>query len=295
MTVRSTRILVFLGLSLLLIGCGSARLVLPQEILDPLSTLVVDLNIPGVTVEAPIEAITALPAVIVTGTVIETQSAEVASETPLAIALTGIGNPSTTPSEVPSTPVLTALPMASATPTPMPLPTRTAAPSATVVKVSATSQPPASTATNTIPTNTASAGGGCVTTGNGSFESQVIALINQERAAEGLPALKANNKLTNAARAHSQDMACIGFFSHNSPSSGDPFDRIVRAGYSFSSAGENIAAGYGSAAETVQGWMESPGHRANILGANFTEIGIGYAYWAESSYRSYITAVFAAP
>jgi uncharacterized YkwD family protein len=135
----------------------------------------------------------------------------------------------------------------------------------------------------------------CDPAGNSSFEAEVISLINQERANEGLPALSNQSQLTSAARTHSDDMACNNFFSHTSPTTGSPFDRITAAGYSYSAAGENIAAGYGSPSALVDGWMNSSGHRANILSTNFTQIGVGYAYWSDSDYGAYWTAVFASP
>lgn len=123
----------------------------------------------------------------------------------------------------------------------------------------------------------------------------MVALINQERANVGLSALSVDSRLTSAARVHSNDMACNNFFSHTSPTTGSPFDRISAAGYSYSWAGENIAAGYGSPAAVVEGWMNSPGHKANILSENFTQTGVGYAYWAGSDYGVYWTQVFAKP
>ncbi len=150
-------------------------------------------------------------------------------------------------------------------------------------------QPPPATSTNT------SAPASCSPSGNSSFENQVVSLINAERAAKGLPALTKQSQLTSAARIHSQDMACNNFFSHTSPTTGSPFDRIAAQGYSYSWAGENIAAGYGSASATVDGWMNSLGHKSIILDPNYVHIGVGYAYWGSSAYGSYITAVFAAP
>jgi uncharacterized protein YkwD len=135
----------------------------------------------------------------------------------------------------------------------------------------------------------------CNPTGNTSFENQVLDLINQERANQGLAPLTLNNQLTSAARSHNQDMACNDFFSHNSPTAGSPFDRILAAGYDYSWAAENIAAGYAAPQDTVAGWMNSSGHRANILGSNYIHVGIGYAYWGSSTYGSYWTAVFAGP
>ena len=90
-------------------------------------------------------------------------------------------------------------------------------------------------------------------------------------------------------------MACNSFFSHTSPTTGTPFDRIAAAGYSYSAAGENIAAGYGAPAALVEGWMGSEGHRDNILSTSFTHIGLGYASRGESAYGVYWTAVFASP
>jgi len=154
--------------------------------------------------------------------------------------------------------------------------------------------PTATKTQSTQPTNT-TASTTCNPSGNSSFESQVIALINQERADEGLSALSSQSQLTSAARIHSADMACNDFFSHNSPTTGSPYDRITAQGYDFSWAGENIAAGYTSPASMVESWMNSPGHRANILNENYIHIGIGYAYWGDSTYGSYWTAVFASP
>jgi uncharacterized protein YkwD len=135
----------------------------------------------------------------------------------------------------------------------------------------------------------------CDPGGSSAFEAEVISLINAERAKESLAGLTIQSQLTTAARNHSDDMSCNDFFSHNSPTSGSPFDRISAAGYSYSWAGENIAAGHGTPSALVEGWMDSQGHRDNILNANFTQIGIGYAYWESSDFGVYWTAVFAAP
>ncbi len=105
---------------------------------------------------------------------------------------------------------------------------------------------------------------------------QVLALTNSERAANGCGALSINNTLAVVAQAHAVDMAENDFFDHNSLNGQSPFDRMRAAGYSFSSAAENIAAGYSTPASVVAGWMNSAGHRANILNCSFTEIGIGY-------------------
>jgi len=130
---------------------------------------------------------------------------------------------------------------------------------------------------------------------NTSHEAQVIDLINVERAKAGLSALSAQGQLGSAARLHSTDMACNNYFSHTGLDGSTIGDRAERQGYNWSSVGENIAAGYSSPESVVQGWMNSPGHKANILGADYTEIGIGYAFGAASDYGAYWTAVFASP
>jgi uncharacterized protein YkwD len=130
---------------------------------------------------------------------------------------------------------------------------------------------------------------------NSSFESQVIALINKERANAGVGLLSGQGQLGNAARSHSQDMACNGFFSHTGSDGSSPSMRISREGYSWSAIAENIAAGYGDPASMVTGWMGSQGHKDNILNPNYTEVGIGYVYVAGSPYGAYWTANFAHP
>ncbi len=109
-----------------------------------------------------------------------------------------------------------------------------------------------------------------------SYESEVIRLVNVERAKAGLPALKANWELSRVARYKSQDMADKGYFSHNSPTYGSPFDMMKKFGISYRSAGENIAKGQKTPAAVVNAWMNSSGHRANILNSSYTEIGVGY-------------------
>ncbi|MBN2047327.1 MAG: hypothetical protein JW750_05755 [Anaerolineaceae bacterium] len=180
-------------------------------------------------------------------------------------------------------------------------PTKTSAPP-TATKTSA---PPTATKT-TAPTATKTSApptatqppAGCDDSTNGSYESQVIVLINQERAAQGLSALSGNSALTSAARRHSKDMACNGIFSHTGSDGSTPFSRMLDAGYAYSAAAENIYAGGGSSnspAAAVSAWMASTGHRANILGAAYVDIGIGYVYSAGSPYGGYYTANFGAP
>ncbi|RYL95911.1 hypothetical protein EWI07_00465 [Sporolactobacillus sp. THM7-4] len=118
------------------------------------------------------------------------------------------------------------------------------------------------------------------------FEQKVVDLTNQQRSKAGLKPLKADNRsLSRMARDKAQDMRDKNYFDHQSPTYGSPFDMMKKYGIHYSSAGENIAAGQKSPEEVVQGWMNSPGHRANILNANYTTIGVGYVQGG--SYGSY--------
>lgn len=110
-----------------------------------------------------------------------------------------------------------------------------------------------------------------------SFQNQVIQLVNEQRAANGLKPLTANAQLANTATLKSEDMAKLNYFDHNSPTYGSPFDMMKKYGISYRTAGENIAMGQTTPAQVMQGWMNSPGHRANILNSSFTQIGVGIA------------------
>lgn len=105
---------------------------------------------------------------------------------------------------------------------------------------------------------------------------QVIDLTNAERKKNGLPALKADTQLSGVAQKKSEDMRQNNYFSHTSPTYGSPFDMMRDFGVTYKTAGENIAQGQRSAQEVVQAWMNSEGHRKNILSKDFTHIGIGY-------------------
>ena len=106
--------------------------------------------------------------------------------------------------------------------------------------------------------------------------NQVVALVNEERAKNGLQPLRNNIALSEVAYNKAIDMANNNYFSHTSPTYGSPFDMMNTFGISYSSAGENIAQGYRTAEAVMTGWMNSTGHRENILNPTFTEIGIGY-------------------
>lgn len=105
---------------------------------------------------------------------------------------------------------------------------------------------------------------------------QVLDLVNKERTNAGLKPLSLNSELSKMALAKAQDMYDNNYFDHQSPTYGSPFDMMKAFGISYNSAGENIAKGQSSAEEVMNQWMNSPGHRANILNSSFTEIGIGY-------------------
>ncbi|WP_102275438.1 SafA/ExsA family spore coat assembly protein [Cytobacillus massiliigabonensis] len=123
-----------------------------------------------------------------------------------------------------------------------------------------------------------------------SVEDQVVQLVNQERAKYGLNPLKSNWELARVARYKSQDMIDRKYFDHNSPTYGTPFQMMKSFGISYRSAGENIAAGQATPKEVVQAWMNSEGHRKNILSSSFTEIGVGYV--KGGSYGHYWTQMF---
>jgi uncharacterized YkwD family protein len=116
------------------------------------------------------------------------------------------------------------------------------------------------------------------------FEQQVISLTNNERAKYGLQPLKLDEELSRVARTKSNDMKQNGYFSHTSPTYGSPFDMMKKFGIQYRAAGENIAKGQRSPEEVVNAWMNSEGHRKNILSSNFTHIGVGHVsgnYWTQ--------------
>lgn len=117
------------------------------------------------------------------------------------------------------------------------------------------------------------------------FEKEVVRLVNEIRVQNGLRELTYDWELSRVARYKSQDMHDNRYFSHTSPVYGTPFQMIKSFGISYRSAGENIAKGYTTPQAVVNGWMNSAGHRANILNASFTHIGVGYVkdgnYWTQ--------------
>ncbi|MBQ2766349.1 MAG: SafA/ExsA family spore coat assembly protein [Clostridia bacterium] len=121
------------------------------------------------------------------------------------------------------------------------------------------------------------------------YESEVVRLVNEARAQNGLKPLTHDWELSRVARYKSQDMRDNKYFSHTSPVYGSPFQMIKNFGISYRSAGENIAYGQRTPQAVVNAWMNSSGHRANILNASFTHIGVGYVkdgnYWTQMFIR----------
>lgn len=122
----------------------------------------------------------------------------------------------------------------------------------------------------------------------GGYEQQVLALTNEERKKAGLsPCAGSDANLNRSAKAKSEDMAAKNYFAHDSPTYGDPFAMMRNFGVQYQSAGENIAMGQPTPQEVVTAWMNSPGHRANILKPEFNYLGVGYvlkngkAYWTQ--------------
>ncbi|MEU2053772.1 CAP domain-containing protein [Streptomyces bungoensis] len=110
-------------------------------------------------------------------------------------------------------------------------------------------------------------------------EAEVLRLVNEERAKVGCSALAANSSLTGLAEGFSDDMAARGFFDHTDPDGASPWDRAAKAGIT-GLGGENIARGQADAAAVMQAWMNSPGHRANILNCDFKTLGVGVHFGA---------------
>ncbi|WP_371017478.1 SafA/ExsA family spore coat assembly protein [Pseudalkalibacillus sp. JSM 102089] len=119
---------------------------------------------------------------------------------------------------------------------------------------------------------------------------QVMDLTNAERAKNGLSPLTWNWEVARVARYKSADMRNKNYFSHQSPTYGSPFSMLENFGVSYRSAGENIAAGQATPEEVVQAWMNSEGHRKNILSSGYTQIGVGYV--PGGSYGHYWTQMF---
>ncbi|MCT9011149.1 CAP domain-containing protein [Streptomyces rhizosphaerihabitans] len=154
------------------------------------------------------------------------------------------------------------------------------APTRTTVAPKPTAVPPSTTAAPKPPTITAPAAGTATPA-----VARVVALVNSERAKVGCSPVALNAKLSQAAQAHSADMASHNTMSHTGSDGSDPGQRITRAGYLWSTYGENVAYGYSTPEQVMAGWMASAGHKRNILDCGFKEIGVGVAqpgnYWTQ--------------
>ncbi|MEV4709965.1 CAP domain-containing protein [Micromonospora sp. NPDC049374] len=196
----------------------------------------------------------------------------------LALDLPESESPSASPSPSVSPSAATASPSPSRTTRPKPAPSRSTAPS----RLSADRQGSPSRAASAGPSSS----------GNVASEAaEVVALVNAERAKAGCGALSIDDKLMTAAQRHSQDQADHRNMSHTGSDGSDPGDRIDRVDYAWRTYGENVAWNQRTPAAVMDAWMNSDGHRANILNCAFTEIGVGVA----SSNGPYWTQVFAAP
>ncbi|RJG02719.1 CAP domain-containing protein [Noviherbaspirillum sedimenti] len=142
------------------------------------------------------------------------------------------------------------------------------------------------------------------TCGLANFQQELLDRINQIRATAracgslsyaAAPPVKWNDKLFNAAAGHSADMAAKNYFSHTSQDGRSFSQRITNAGYGWRAAGENIAAGQTSVAQVMTAWVNSPGHCANLMSKNFTEVGVACVKNDASSYRNYWTMNLAQP
>ncbi len=213
-------------------------------------------------------------------------AAETESSAPTSAPSTTEAPTTTTPTSAPSTTTPTSPPSTTtptsppSTTTPTSPPSTTAAPTTAAPTTAApTTAAPTTPAPTAAPTTPAPVGG------DGPVQQQILNLVNAERANAGCGALTLNGPLNNAADAHSEDMYVNNYFDHTGLDGSKPWDRAARAGYGSSFIGENIAAGYGSAEAVMNGWMNSSGHRANILNCSYNHLGVGHSsggnYWTQ--------------
>jgi uncharacterized protein YkwD len=195
--------------------------------------------------------------------------------------------PSVPPSPAPTTSTPAPAPTKS---TPVPAPTKSTpapAPTKSTPAPAPTTSTPAPAPTKSTPAPAPTS------TGISAFAAEVVRLVNVERASNGCSALTAESRLTAAAQLHSEDMAAKNYFDHNSQDGRSPGARITAQGYKWRTWGENIAAGQQTPASVMSAWMNSSGHRANILNCTFTQIGVGVA--KGGSYGIYWTQDFGTP
>ncbi len=270
----------------------------PSPTFPPMETLTFALPLPPTA--WPTATITDTPTMTLTPTTTATATSSASPTfTPSATATpssTSTASATVTATRTASrTPTRTLPPTGTATMSATPSPSASATEASGPIPTTETAAAPTATDTPVTPTLVAA----CSSTGNTSYESTLLGLINQERANQGLTPYNLQGQLQAAARLHSTDMACNDFLSHTGSDGSTVRDRIERQGYAWSWAGENIYATGDTSANAPQNaftwWMNSAPHRANLLSPNYTDIGLGYTYSGDSSYGGYFTAVFARP
>ncbi len=134
---------------------------------------------------------------------------------------------------------------------------------------------------------------------SGKLANQVLREINQQRVLNGVGPLMLNRRLASAAQKHAEDMVKRDYLGHRSPDLRGLTDRVTSAGYPWHAVAENLAAGKLPVNRTVQSWMTSPSHRENMLNPDYSEAGVGYAFFSDDGkrprYDHYWVVVFAAP
>ncbi|MGA5821046.1 CAP domain-containing protein [Kitasatospora sp. NPDC094028] len=217
-------------------------------------------------------------------------------------AVPAAGSPTGTPTAT-DTPTATATPSPTATATATPTATATATATAsakaapTAARAAATGTPGAAqrTAGGAAAGTGGSSGGGSGSAGGGpasGYAQQVVDLVNVERSKAGCGPVTADSRLASASQSHSDDMADRNYFDHASPEGYHADHRIEATGYRWSTWGENIARGQKDPAAVMDAWMNSPGHRANILNCAFKQLGVGVRTGADGPWW---TQVFATP
>ncbi|MEU0782737.1 sigma-70 family RNA polymerase sigma factor [Streptomyces sp. NPDC006173] len=170
---------------------------------------------------------------------------------------------------------ISASPSASASPSTSPSPSASKPAKPKASKAPRHAEPSAPASTSAAPTTRQASATPRAQAAPSGTVAQVVALVNKERAAAGCGPLTENADLEEAALDHSEDMAARDFFDHSNPDGEDPGERITAAGYRWSTYGENIARGQQTPESVMDSWMNSPGHRANILNCSFKNIGVG--------------------
>jgi uncharacterized protein YkwD len=195
----------------------------------------------------------------------------------------------TTPAAPVTTTAPTTTPPTTAAPTTTTAPPTTTAAPLTTTRARPTTTTPPRTTTRTTPPPTTTTPPPAAPPVDGSVAGQVLALVNDARGGAGCPAVRLDDRLNAAAAAHSADMAANDYFDHTSRDGRSFVDRVRAQGYD-APRSENIAAGQRTPADVVAGWLDSPGHRRNILDCGSTEMGVGRA--DGGSFGRYWTQVF---